>query len=634
MPAGIIAINNLEAQARLEYVTKLVAAHRAGRLDPLSVAAAAVAQSGDGGPQLPILEQMSTTLADDAFYSDVRRLNSNAAQDRLVAAGEAYMGQVVQHLNNAIRRKDRRLQANALAPAPATASAAANAAHAVNQPPRPKPMAARWRLKPAVGTIYLGPDGAIPIYQFLRMAQNQFDYADNGLDANNGDVLLTAEDKKLHVISLLDPACSTTYHTDVASVPANSTKLTTYDLDGGTEDFTFYLKSIFNRQNERSYYRQLYNEKVAQGYYTDPAQILRDMRHSQTMIGNVEADNTITDEKLLTDYLSALPTEMQTAVYRDKEFDVIRMTANSAAAAVVIAKDIAFREYTAARAAYSAQSNQGRPTPRARLHSMASSPAVPASTLALLPDNHSAHVHQLRDHQEADHIAAIAESVGNAIVNRLPASRGGWYQPASWGSGSGSRSGGWVEPGSDRPPAPGTSHADLCNMCEGPPDEHSDSMIKAFAVNNDEMFMMDNNSIIMAERQANANLDANFNALAQRQYNADKRKEMQGEADNKFAKMRCFNCGQFGHPARLCDKPHSQQRTPFRRLSRRTSGPRRGMQPPNRHSIIPVDLFRKHPQTGRMYHLDEECVNGLDPYEIVYAAEADGGTQEEFFIIA
>ena len=159
-------------------------------------------------------------------------------------------------------------------------------------------------------------------------------------------------------------------------------------------------------------------------------------------------------------------------------------------------------------------------------------------------------------------------------------------------------------------------------------------MIKAFAVNNDEMFMMDNNSIIMAERRANANLDANFNALAQRQYNADKRKEMQGEADNKFAKMRCFNCGQFGHPARLCDKPHSQQRTPFRRLSRRTSGPRRGMQPPNRHSIIPVDLFRKHPQTGRMYHLDEECVNGLDPYEIVYAAEADGGTQEEFFIIA
>ena len=636
MPAGIIAINNLEAQARLEYVTKLVAAHRAGKLDPLSVAAAAVAQSGDGGPQLPILEQMSTTLADDAFYSDVRRLNSNMAQDRVVAAGEAYMGQVVQHLNNAIRRKDRRLQANALAPAPATASAAANAAHAVNQPPRPKPMAARWRLKPAVGTIYPGPDGAIPIYQFLRMAQNQFDYADNGLDANNGDVLLTAEDKRLHVISLLDPASSTTYHTDVASVPANSTKLTTYDFDGGTEDFTFYLKSIFNRQNERSYYRQLYNEKVAQGYYTDPAQILRDMRHSQTMIGNVEADNTITDEKLLTDYLSALPTEMQTAVYRDKEFDVIRMTANSAAAAVVIAKDIAFREYTAARAAYSAQSNQGRPTPRARLHSMASSPAVPASTLALLPDNHSAHVHQLRDHQEADHIAALAESVGNAIANRLkPPNRGGWGPVApgttSWGQplsqllgeGSGSRSGGWVEPGSNRPPAPGTSRDDLCNMCEGPPDEHSDSMIKAIAVANDDLFMMHSH--------------ADINALAQRQYNSDKRKEMQGERaeiDDKFAKMRCFNCGQFGHPARLCDKPRAQQRTPFRRLSRRTQGPRRGMQPPNRHSIIPVNLFRKNQQTGRMYHLDDADVNDLGHDEVIYAAEADGGTQDEFFIIA
>ena len=251
------------------------------------------------------------------------------------------------------------------------------------------------------------------------------------------------------------------------SVPANSTKLTTYDFDGGTEDFTFYLKSIFNRQNERSYYRQLYNEKVAQGYYTDPAQILRDMRHSQTMIGNVEADNTITDEKLLTDYLSALPTEMQTAVYRDKEFDVIRMTANSAAAAVVIAKDIAFREYTAARAAYSAQSNQGRPTPRARLHSMASSPAVPASMLALLPDNHSAHVHQLRDIKKL----TTSRRLPSPSVTRSPTAfrlpRGGWgpvapgiheRQPTwghTWGQplsqllgeGSGSRSGGWVEPG-------------------------------------------------------------------------------------------------------------------------------------------------------------------------------------------
>lgn len=602
---GLAAVNALDAAARLEYVTRLVAAHRVVKLDPVSGACAAVALAGNGGPLLPDLEAMATDLAGDAFYSDVRRYNANASQDRIIASGESHKAQVVIHLSNAIRRKDRRLQADVLAPGPPGAG----------QPQRPKPLIARLRLKPSVGTIYTGPDGAIPVHQFLRMAQNQFNIADNGLDVNNGDVLLTAEDKKLHIISLLDPSCSTTYHTDVASIPANSSKLTTYNFEGDTEDFTFYIKSIFNRQNERSYHRQHYNEKLAEGYYTDPAQMLRNMRHSQTMIGNVEADNTITDEKLLTDYLGALPTEMQTAVYRDKEFDIVRSTANSAAAAVVLAKDIAFREYTAARAAYSAQSNQGRPTPRARLHSIAHSASAPPMVLGLLPADHPAQLHHLRGDQEADRIAAIAESVGNAIVNRLP---------ASWGEGSSrSPSGGWVEPGANRSPAHGLDRADLCNLCEGPPDEHSDTMIKAIACSNDDFFMM--------------NSHANINALAQRQYNADKRKEMQGdraETENKFAKMRCFNCGQFGHPARLCDKPPAQQRTPFRRLSRRVQGPRRGMQPPNRHNIIPVDLFRKNRQTGRMYHLDDADVNDLDHDEVIYAAEADGGTQDEFFIIA
>jgi hypothetical protein len=63
-------------------------------------------------------------------------------------------------------------------------------------------------------------------------------------------------------------------------------------------------------------------------------------------------------------------------------------------------------------------------------------------------------------------------------------------------------------------------------------------------------------------------------------------------------------------------------------------GPRRGMQPPNRHSIIPVDLFRKNRQTGRMYRLNEADISDLDQDEVIYAAEADGGTQDEFFIIA
>ena len=160
--AGITTVNGLEASARTEYVTRLVAAHRAGRLDPLSGAAAAVAQAGDGGPPLPALEQMSTDLANDSFFSDVRRYNANTAQDRVVASGEAHLNQVVQLLNNAIRRKDRRLQANALAPPPPGAAA--------QQPQRVKPQLARLRLKPSDGTIYTGPDGAVPIYAWLRIS--------------------------------------------------------------------------------------------------------------------------------------------------------------------------------------------------------------------------------------------------------------------------------------------------------------------------------------------------------------------------------------------------------------------------------------------------------------------------------
>jgi hypothetical protein len=57
------------------------------------------------------------------------------------------------------------------------------------------------------------------------------------------------------------------------------------------------------------------------------------------------------------------------------------------------------------------------------------------------------------------------------------------------------------------------------------------------------------------------------------------------------------------------------------------------MQPANKHSIIPVNLFRRG-NNGRMFPMLDLNPGDLDNDELVFAAEPDGETEEEFFIVA
>ena len=58
------------------------------------------------------------------------------------------------------------------------------------------------------------------------------------------------------------------------------------------------------------------------------------------------------------------------------------------------------------------------------------------------------------------------------------------------------------------------------------------------------------------------------------------------------------------------------------------------MQPTNKHNIIPVNMFRRNNNNGRMYPMVDLNPGDLASDELVFAAEPDGETEGEFFIIA
>ena len=186
----------------------------------------------------------------------------------------------------------------------------------------------------------------------------------------------------------------------------------------------------------------------------------------------------------------------------------------------------------------------------------------------------------------------------------------------------------------------GSVNNDLCALCVGngnDMDHYEDSLIAAVAESNFD--------------KLSGSEHVGLNSLAQREYNAKKKEEMSSNAassnpfgaaefnkvnsQERMQRIRCYNCGKFGHYARDCQSPRSEQRTPFRRMQQRRGQPplpRRGMIQ-NRRNVIPVNLFRKDQQSGRMFAMETEGAADIERDELVYAAEWDGGS-DEFFIIA
>ena len=615
-PEGVIRVNGFGLAAfRVAYISAAIDAHHQVVLQPKVIACAQVSPIHNNmGPTLNDLERMSELLETDSFFINIRQFPTNSEQTNNIVVAEAIFRQVKDRLDGVIRRKERQIAANLVAHAPPPPAAALNA----------RPVVARLRLKPGEGTKYEGPEGPLSLHNWHVMAETQFEYANNG-----ANVPLSPLDKIVHLQSLLHPAGIIAMNTEKLKLAANDTKLTTYDFYSTAEnknDFSEFLKiDVFNRTNDKQLLRGEYDALVAKGYYTDPQQILRDLRHKQTLIGTQEADNMVTDNKILQDYLHVLPSKMREMVFNDKEFTAAKKTNNPAGnppsgpvAACDIAMQVSMRAFDAAVATYPQGSLPARrQTNFSMLNSIASVGHDDSPNLDLLmniPTNHAIRRAHQQSHDNHAHVNQLADRIASAVTEGIA--------------------------GASNLRGEGSVNNDLCALCVGngnDMDHYEDSLIAAVAESNFD--------------KLSGSEHVGLNSLAQREYNAKKKEEMSSNAassnpfgaaefnkvnsQERMQRIRCYNCGKFGHYARDCQSPRSEQRTPFRRMQQRRGQPplpRRGMIQ-NRRNVIPVNLFRKDQQSGRMFAMETEGAADIERDELVYAAEWDGGS-DEFFIIA
>ena len=194
-PAGAAIVSGLPAAERVAYLNRLLDVYRTTFLAPKAAAAAAVSLSGDGGAPLAQLELHAQELEESSLFISVRRFNSNSEQDRAIQLCEAEFAQTSRRLLGAIRRKERRMAADAATHGPGPGAHAGGAPGASTYSARP--VVARLRLKAGQGTVYRGPDGDVSLEQFFLKAQSDFTYADNG-----ADVKLTDIDRVLQLLTL------------------------------------------------------------------------------------------------------------------------------------------------------------------------------------------------------------------------------------------------------------------------------------------------------------------------------------------------------------------------------------------------------------------------------------------------
>ena len=129
--------------------------------------------------------------------------------------------------------------------------------------------------------------------------------------------------------------------------------------------------------------------------------------------------------------------------------------------------------------------------------------------------------------------------------------------------------------------------------------------------------------------------DVTLYALAQRNHRIAQKKSMQtsypGGAGYSSsmpprlqARIRCHNCGEFGHMMRQCQKPARYKRTPFRTMRRRPIHMGQGARAPFRPRA--TRNFRASPQTGQLQSAiaDSDVLNHqIDDDEFIWSVDAD-----------
>jgi hypothetical protein len=272
------------------------------------------------------LEAVIDELQTCGILRILRRVNSNAQQDRIINGLSDDIISLHFQLVTVIRNKERGIHADSMARLGA-GGVGVNHGAPGGHGSRPKP--ARERLRPGTGvTEYTGPDGGIHINDFLIAAQDLFNAADEGTTEK-----LTHRDKIVQLRTLITGPARDTLRLECTNTENNAYDFTADILDRcditvvwrditihAPQDFSDFLRFIFTSRSDSDVKKEEYKALVMRGYFADPDTIRRMLQRARIAVGAARPDIAISQEQLLQDFLSMLPTEHCTKVYESPEY--------------------------------------------------------------------------------------------------------------------------------------------------------------------------------------------------------------------------------------------------------------------------------------------------------------------------
>jgi hypothetical protein len=441
-------------------------------------------------------------------------------------------------------------------------------------------------LKPGVGEAYHGPSAQPPVnvFEWLCAVDATFEAANA-----SADVPLTDATKTAHVVSLLRGACLLDFKALYAVAHTQHPSIQRWALyDDGIYDFTAFFIDVHTTLDEREKTYSEYKIAKSKGYHADPGTLARGLLRLRNRIGvgpSTPSHLRIAPGALLSDFLAMLPAEMVLKIFNDVTF----ATLNSG-------KDVAV---TTAHMTTAMQTTLAAPLPH-----------------------------------DADSDALVFKAFNRAVEVAMTAYKAALSATSAATASSGARRAGLhaLIPG-----------ADTCNPCAEDADDadrddiagrllHIEEAIRALSAGKHDSRGGGGRRLTALDAMIDGEHPdaAMFASLAQRNYNAMKRREIaainNGGTPEVRTDVRCYKCGKPGHMWRKCPEPGDNFVTPFRRFQQR-----RGMQPAKDEITIAKNYVnrRGNLMAINLFDDDDDMVE-VDDDEIIYSTTTTG----ELFWIA
>ena len=431
-------------------------------------------------------------------------------------------------------------------------------------------------LKPGYGDAYHGPTAQPPVdvFEWLCSVDATFEAANA-----SATVPLTDAAKIAHVMSLLRGAVLLDFKQTFEVARQRHHSINTWALyDDTVYDFTAFFVDIHTTLDEREKAFADYVATKSKGYYADPGTIARVLIRKRARVGGGSSTPShlrIAPGALLNDYLKMLPAEMVNKVFNDVTFS--RLNAGDTTAA---------------------------PPPNLMPGTVQATLAVP------LPHDANADRSVFMAINRAVEVSMTAYKAAVSATSATSSSR----RPAGLHA---------LIPDAGEPaaPSPPVTLAPTAHVQPWDPRlARIEAAINALtaAAGGGEMEMSTGD----ATSTAAGTEEAVFASLAQRNYNATKRRETNGNGKPKVP-MRCYKCGEIGHGWRDCPKPGNDWVTPFRRFQRRM--------PPARNNEIAVakNYVNRNGTLAAIDLFTDDDDDMVDDDEIVYSTTTSG---ELFYI--